>query len=505
MVPRRPMHRRLLVLLALALALAWGLWALPGSDPAPPPPGMPSSPGPAPVAGTDALRPPAADALVLRIDVTPRERFVPPPLPRVVGMRAGDGLQLPATIVAGPGAGFDTDGRERGAALVAFALPDGQVLRQVALQDGVTEVRFAARLLVHGTVRDGDGRPLGGAAVWFGEHDGDGKRREVVTDADGNYTAEVLAGDGVPFVATASGRAAQWRVVSVGVPPPRCDALLEAACVLDVQLAAQAVELSTARLFVVPTGQVGSALAQWPFFAQALTDGIPFDGNGRARVEDLPAGSTVGLLVRHPRAPLAAPRSVALRGGRVREIVPIEFGPTAWRGLVVDEAGEPLAGVLLWARDVSAQLDPGNSQRLLPPHLGLVGAFAASSGDDGAFVVGARAGPGSGLSLRALGRAGRDVPADVVEAGRPLVLPAWRGGAATLTVPPPRRGVAWVAHGYSGARALAADEPWVAALPHEGIFAVGIAAFVSDREVGRVVHEQVVATGPVTVAAPELP
>lgn len=499
------MHRRLLVLLALALALAWVLWALPGSEPAPPPPAGPPPSGPAPGAGTDALRSPAADALVLRIDVVPRERFVPPPLPRVVGVRVGDGLQLPATILAGAGAGFDTDGRERGAALVAFALPDGRVLRQVALHDGVTEVRFAARLLVHGTVRDGGGRPLGGAAVWFGEHDGDGNRREVVTDADGAYTAEVLAGDGVPFVVAAPGRAAQWRVVSIGVPPPRCDAVLEPACALEVQLAAHAVELATARLFVVPTGQVGSALAQWPFFVQALTDGVPFDANGRARVGDLPAGCTVGLLVRHPRAPLAGPRSVALRGDRVREIVPIEFGPSTWRGIVVDEAGGPLAGARLWARDVSVRLEAGGSQRLLPPNLGLVGAFAGSTDEDGAFVVGARVGPGSGLSLRAPGRAGRDVPAAAVEAGQPLVLPAWRGGQATLTVVPPRADVAWVVDGWSGTRTLAAGESWVAALPHEGLFDVGIAALVGGREVARVAHQAVVATGPVTVPAPELP
>lgn len=497
------MHRRLLVLLALvvALALAYGVWARAWDDPSPPP----TAPSPVLPAPSDDLAAPPADAIRLRIDVSPRERFVPPPAARVVGLRAPGGERVPATIVAGAGAGFDANAGDSGAALAAFLLPEGRVLRQVALRDGVTEVWFAARLVVHGTVRDGTGKPFPGAIVWFGEHDADGSRREFVTDADGSYTATVLAGDGVPFVVTAAGCAAQWRAVAVGMPPPRCDAVLERAAVLDVQLAATAVELATARLFVVPTGQVGSALAQWPFFVQALTDGFPFDDNGRARVADLPAGCTVGLLVCHPLAPLAAPRPVALRGERVREVVPVAFAATTWRGLVVDEAGDGLAGALLWARDVSMRLEPGNSQRLLPPNLGLPGAMATSSDRDGAFAVGAIGGPGAGLSLRAHGRAGRDLPAAVVESGQPLVLPAWHGGQATLVVPPPRRGVAWVVEGYSGTRALAPGETWIAALPHEGIFDVGIAAFLGDREVGRVVHKAVVATGPVTVVAPELP
>jgi hypothetical protein len=499
--------RRRSLLLAVVLLAAGGMWMATGGDVPEPPPGppplLPEPPTPTPDVAPP-LPPVAADTPRVHIEVTPRETFVAPPEPRVVGVRASDGSNVPASLLAGAGAGFDGSPRASGVALVAFEHHDGRVLRQVALRDGLVEVRFAARVGVSGRVAGPDGQMLPGATVWFGEHDHDGNRREVTTDAEGAYVGEALAGDGVPFVVRAPGFATQWRAVRVGMPSPVCDARLERACGLDVQLAATATELAAARVFVLPSSQVGSALAHWPFFGQAITGGYAVDDNGRAAIDDLPAAVTVELLVLHPRAVRGTPQPVVLKGERTRALVPLAFADETWHGSVVDEAGAPLADVSLWVHDGRRGLEPGSSQRLLPPHLGFVGAFAAATRADGTFTVGAAKGRQQ-LSLRAPGRAGRDVEAGVVAAGQPIVLPRWNGGNAVLTVRPPRAGAAWVVEGYAGARALAADEAWSAALPHEGLFDVVLTTWLGEREVARERHRDLAATGPVELAAPRLP
>jgi len=434
----------------------------------------------------------------------PLETFVAPPEPRVVGVLVSDGSSVKATLLAGAGAGFDGSPRASGVALVAFEHHDGRVLRQVALRDGLVQVPFAGRVGASGRVAGPDGQPLPGATVWFGEHDHDGKRREVTTDADGAYVGEPLAGDGVPFVVRAPGFATQWRAVRVGTPSPVCDARLERACGLDVQLAATAIELSSARVFVLPSDQVGTALANWPFFGQAITGGYAVDDDGRAAVDDLPAGVTVELLVLHPRAERGSPQPVVLKGARTRALVPLVFADQVLQGSVVDEAGAPLADVSVWVHDGRRRLEPGSSQRLLPPHLGFVGSFAAATRPDGTFTVGTAKVPQQ-LSLRAHGHAGRNVGSGVVGERQPIVLPRWNGGNAALTVLPPRPGTAWVVEGYAGPRSLAADEAWTAALPHEGLFDCVLTTWLGEREVARERHPALVATGPVELAAPRVP
>lgn len=511
------MQRRTALFLSLAAGvvatLAWVVSSLPEAPPplpvGPPPAGpVPPSPPSPPEARQDPAQLPA-DAIRVRIEVVAREQYVPPSPVRVQAVQAGDGRELPTQLLAGAGAGFDASPRAAGASLVAIEHDEGRVLRQVALSANETaRPTVGSRLVVQGTVRGADGKPVSGCRVWFGAFDRDGQRREVEPDETGAFRAEVPAGLGVPFVVRAPGHATMWRVVAVTAPPAPCDAVLARACVVEVQVAAQALAMHEARLFVVPRPAVATALAMWPFFEQVLGDGVPVDASGRALVEDLPAGGEVGLLVRHPRAALGAPTAVVLKGERVRAVVPLEFAATTWQAVVVDETGQPLPATSVWARSAGGSLAPGTSQRLLPPHLDLRGSFAGLSEAAGAFTVGAPAAAGAVLTLRRAGHAGRDLPWSPALAGTPLVLPAWRGGEVELRVLPPRAGTAWFAEcdlAGGGVDAVAADQAFRISLPHPGRFDLVLTTWVGKELRGSERHDGVHATGAVELAAPRLP
>lgn len=507
------MHRRTLLFFSLTavVAMASALWWLSSDSGAQTlqPGGGTGLQAPAPEPPRRAAPPPISSPGTprVRVEVIAKEKFVPPPPTRVQAVRAGDGVELPTALLAGAGAGFDVSPHVAGIALCAIHIEGARVLRQVVVTAGhVARPVIGAPLVVQGRVRDATGKPLVAAAVWFGESHVDGSRRQWTTDEEGAFAAEVPASRGVPFVVRKEGFAAWWRVVDVSVPPGPCDAVLAEGCTLDVGIAAAATGMEEARLFIVPGGHVSTALSQWPFLLQVLDDGYAIDANGHASVPELPQAGEIGIVVRHPRALRQPAHPVTLKGERARVTVPLQVAATEWRGSVVDDAGQPLAGVEVWARRSGRALAAGGSQRLLPPHLDELGTAAARTGPDGAFVVAAIDTPGSVLSLRASGHAGRDLAASSFAAGQALVLPAWRGGEPEFRLLPPRPGAAWdaetdLAGGLS--EAVAADTPWRVSLPHAGAFEFVVSTTVDGQVRGTQRFADVAVTGTIELASPK--
>lgn len=505
------MQRRTVLFLSLAAGLAivvvavsmWPDGGPPDVPHVPPQPAAPDTAVPAPRHQDPAPAP--AGAPLVRVEVTSRERYVPPSPLRVQAVRAGDRVELPTTLLAGAGAGFDAAPTAAGAALVRVAFGSGSVLRHVPLAPNeVARPTIGAPLVVRGKVLGPDSVPVPGARVWFGEFDAAGERREWPLDDEGAYEAQVPAGEGVPFVARAPGHATQYVVIAVAAPTSPWDATLARGCALDVQLAGMAASMERARVFVLPRGAVASGLAHWPFFEQTLRDGYAVDANGHATIDDLPASGEVTVVVHHPLARAPVSQVVLLKGERVRALVPIEFAASAWRGRIVDEAGEPRIGVDVWARYAGGSLEPSASQRFAPPHFETRGAWDRSDAN-GAFEVAAAGGGTPTLSLRHPHCAGRDIAWSSLRAGEPIVLPAWVGGEPELRLLPPRAGTAWFVEcdlGGGGRDAVAADQPWRVSVPYAGAFDVRLTTTVDGRAHGVEQRNGAAVTGTFELHAP---
>ncbi|HEX5051102.1 MAG TPA: carboxypeptidase-like regulatory domain-containing protein [Planctomycetota bacterium] len=482
-----------------AAALSIGTW--PASTELPS--GAPASPQPPAAEGPGREPPPASAAPRVRVEVRALERYVAPPPLRVQAVRLADAVELPTELLAGAGAGFDAGPPRPGLALVRIGYEAGSLLRQVPVVEAPVATSVGARIVCRGRVRDAGQKAVEGARVWLGEQDGEGHDRVVYTDADGVFELDAPAGDGVPFVVQAEGRASTWRAVTVAAPMRELDVTLQPAGRLEVQLAGTGQGIEAARLFVLPGATVSTEVAQYPFFLQVLTRGFAIDERGRALVADLPQGGQLGLFVQHARLAGTVAHAVVLAGRQTRAVVPFAFVPSLWRGRVVDTAGEPLAGVRVWSRPPGADLAPGGSPRLLPPHLEARGVCMAETDAEGGFEIGASAVPDAVLSLRMLGHAGRDVTWSTIGT-EPLVLPPWTGDEAAFRLLPPVAGIAWRAEcDLAGgiAAELAADRPWLVAFPHAGRFEVVVTTFVGDREARRS-FAGVDATGTVELPAP---
>lgn len=491
-----------------------GIWlALAGGPAVPPVPGETRPRATEPPPGETPALPvgsnPTAAAVGLRvlIDVTAHERYLPPSESRVAAFGA-DGAAWPAHVLAGAGAGFDTT-RPAGPALVQIDGPDRTIVRHVVMPaDEAIAYRALGSVAIEGTVRGPDGVPRRGARVWFGETRADGSRFEFETDASGAFVGEALGGRGVPFVVQAAGCVVHHAQLDPTEAVSSLEVTLQAACAVDLQLAGVAQELGRARLFVLPTTEVTTELAQWPFWLQTLAGGVPFDGGGRASVEGLPRSGAVRMWVAHPEAPAAAPVEVALKGERVRAIASIGFAANVLRGRLVDGDGAPVAGASVFAVPGTMALAPGAAPRLSPPHLEMRSACAAPSEADGSFAIGV---PGdrerARLILRAPGRAGRDLQIGDAAHG-PLVLPTWRGGEPEFTLAPPAPGEPWTAAtDLSGGvvEPLAADRPFRLSLPHAGRFTFVLRTFDGAVEVASRTLPDVPVTGPIELAAPPRP
>jgi hypothetical protein len=508
-----------LLFVAIAVLGGWLWWSsddvLPPPEPPPITPNQANSPSP-PVATPGPGAPQTPDPVPptgvrVRVEVLARERFVPPPVSRVLARQKVDGAPLPAHVLAGAGAGFDAaaTAANAGTALVAIDTGAGRAVRSVALTAGEPVVyEVAGSLAVRGTVRGADGLPLRDARVWFGEYGADGQRLEALTDATGEYELPVLAGPGVPCVVQAPGHAIAARTLVVAAPPPVVDVQLQPGCTIDVQVAGFARAMTTARAFVLPRGVVATELAQWPFWLQALDGGVALDAAGRASIPGLPRAGEVAVLVRHPEAPLGAGVPVVLKGERARASVPLAYAPSTRTGRVLDGERRPLAGAWLWAASGAVQLGDGNSQRLLPPHLEVRGT-ATTTAADGAFAIGL---PGDAANARVLvhcaGHAGREFEAGALVDGGELVLPAWVGGEPQFTLQPPAAGVAWTADcDLSGGvrERLDAGQSFRLSLPYAGRFSFVLTLFDGADVVAVRTLADVDVTGPIELESPKRP
>jgi len=455
----------------------------------------------------DSAVPVTAPALGLHVvvAVTSRETFLAPPAPRVAVHTVG-GAELPFTMLAGVGAGTSDDGARGGLALVTIAIEaGGQLVRQVDVPaNGTGRHVVGPRIVARGVVTDEQRRAIAAAHVWFGEFDGSGTRRFAITDDTGRFELDAPAGHGVPFVVEATGRASQWRAITVEAPSPELAVTMQPAGTLAVQLATLSTGTEAARLFVVPTGAVSTELAQYPFFLQSIDGGRVGATPGAFTIVDLPTSGTIGLVAVHPRAPITAPREVALQPAPQRIVLPLQQANGEWRGVVHDDAGEPIAGVNVWSHRRGRPLGGRASLRLLPPHLDATGCAYVATAADGAFAIGAADGDEPVLSLRATGRAGRDL-AWPLPNDAPIVLPAWRGGEPSFRLAPPRPGTPWIAATdlSGGVRAqLAADQPWVVSFPAPGRYDLVLTTKDGDTVLGSRTDRDVVVTGPVDLEPP---
>jgi len=497
------MQRRTAVILTLAVVGAAALAVATLRPPAVAPIEVAPTPVVAPAPSPRPADAPTAADLRVQVEVRLRERLLPPPSPRVEVLDVVDhGMPLPARVLAGVGVGAADDASAAGAALVAVAhtIP-GELLRQANVPAGGTaQLRVGGRRLVRGRVLGPDGAPAFGAHVWLGESNAEG-RREFVTDADGRYEADVPSGYGVPFVVQAPGCATQARVLDIGEGAV-ADARLAAGCALTVQVVAIAEAMDAARVFVLPTAEVGSDVAQWPFWLQALAGGAVVAAEG-AVIDGLPRNAEIAVVVAHPLAPRMAPQTTRLKGDRPRAVVALPaFLPRRLAGRVVDADGQPLAGAEVEVGAASPR-SRALAPRLAPDAAVARGVVAATSAADGGFLVGVSAGDDLVVRVRAAGHAGRAVPMRELVDGAAIALPPWRGGEPRFVLLPPRAGVAWAAQAdLAGgiAAELAADAPWAVSLPEPGRYDFVCTTTEPGREPIRHVLADVVVTGPATLA-----
>lgn len=496
------------LLIAVVLAAAGVMVWLRADDEPPVLIGGPHSEAPPLHAEVPATGPPltaTTNGLHVFVSVMQREAFVAPPAPRVV-VRTGGGADLWFAVLAGVGAGASDDAVRGGLTLISIAIDAGaRLLRQVDVPaNGVGMHVVGPRIVAAGFVKDDQQRAIVGAHVWFGESDSSGTRREAITDDAGRFELDTPAGPGVPFVVQAAGHASQWRVLTIEPPSPELAVMLQPATTVTVQLATLSTGTDAARLYVVPNGAVSTELAQYPFFLQSVDGGHVADAPGAFTIADLPHSGTIGIVAIHPRAAIAAPRDVVLKNVAQRVVLPAPQSAGDWRGAVVDDDGQPLADVRVWSHPRARSFGGKPSLRLLPPHLDAIGCHFTATGSDGTFTIGAIAGDEPTLSLRAAGRAGRDLAWPLANSA-PIVLPTWRGGEPSFRLSPPRAGTPWSAACdlSGGLRAeIAADQPWVVSFPAPGRYDVVLTTKNGDTVLGSRTDRDVVVTGPVELASP---
>ena len=381
------------------------------------------------------------------------------------------------------------------------AIDGGFVVRQGAVAAaGRSEVRIGSSLTVSGSVRDEQGTALVGARVWFGELDAEGRTRHLRTDEEGRFSTAIRGGDGVPLTAWAEGYAATWRPVRVSVDDKRDFAItLSKGRELRYQLAGAATAVELAEVFVAPAAQVGAQLSRYPFFLQGLVGGAAIDATGRGLTAFLPERGELSLAVLHPLVAIQRHQEVELSRQREPCVVPLEFRPE-WRVRLIDEAGAGIAGGRALLRPEARAVTASGGLRLLPPILDARGCHGATADAEGRMLL-ARPVAGDVLALRAAGYAGRDLTIGE-ELPEAVTLPRWQGGEPSIVLQPPIAGQVWRAEfdlsgGVTLDREPGADA--VVSLPHAGRFDLVVITFHGEREVGRRVLENVVATGPVTI------
>lgn len=435
------------LLLLLAFAATWFFWPT-GDEPVPDPgagagrSGQPATAGPASSSSASAV-PAGTPRVELRWTVL---QGLAPPLAddRLAVTRGGRVTPETLVIVAGNGTGLLARDERDGRALVAIDTHDRRRLHRIVAYDPNVPltVELGTPVPVHGHVIDDQGAPIAGARVHACEGR-DGGFDAATTDAAGAFTLPVTAGVGVPLVASASGRADGHLVIDALGDVADLTMTLAPEAVVEVQLQAHARELEAAQVFVVPTAEPTTELLRYPAFLSALRGGVPTDALGRCVLHGLPRGSTVGLVVQHPLAALAAPVTVILQQATTTASLPLELLPEL-TGRVVDPAGAPLAHALVVARAAGRGVRAGAAaRRLMPALLDAEGCAVAVCDVDGRFRVG-RVGRGAcALAIRSFDLAGVDLALADGQAPGDVAVPRWVPSPHLLRVTPPVADQAW--------------------------------------------------------------
>ncbi len=335
--------------------------------------GAPATAAPTAPAG-DA---PAADEAV-RVWVRVEPRYLLQAAQRRIDVRRhGAPLEVDAEIVAGEG--LFARGAPVGPSLVRVMAPGAEAYRRTDTgDDGVLRVELGPPGRITGRVVDDVAQPVVDAEVWCG----DATERTVRTDDDGRFEAWVAAGDGVPIVVRARGKA--WKARFLDVPPSGADAgvfvlMAEAAC--TVRAAGPRQTLAQAQAFVVPTAEQSVELLQYPFFAQGWWASQQPGDDGRAAIPGLPVEVEVGLLVVGPLLARGAPAKARLRREHnFVDVLAVERPSLRVQALALDGSPVPavrvqLLGSGLGQDEALAPLSPS----LLPPR----GAASGWTGADG--------------------------------------------------------------------------------------------------------------------------
>ncbi|MFT4513180.1 MAG: hypothetical protein ACI89X_002614 [Planctomycetota bacterium] len=467
---------------------------------------------------TGSLGPVSPDDPHVRIIVTSKEQFVPPPHAKPLILTADgvprpsaplavtvDRMPLYAEVLAGVGAGFDADHNRRGVALISIEFDGGRLLRQIAVDPSApSPARVGARVVLRGKVLDVGQKPIPGATVWLGELAADGSERVFAVDEESAFEADVPAGAGVPFVVRAPGFASIWRTIRVAPISPVLTEILHPATSLSIQLASRADRMQSVRIFVLPRAPVSTGVSQWPFFRQCLSGGYTVNDKGQAVIDDLPQHGTVGVVVRHPLAASGRAMAAKLTAQPVRVTVPVAFAAGRQIGVVADTDGNAIASASVWLRSPNQRLQGAPSSRLLPPHLGVRDVCFAATDPSGQFEIGLLDEEQLVLSVRAMGYAGRDVSPEAFQ-NTEVVLPAWIHGEAALRIQPPTAGEAWrvsINLGDGITENCAADVPFVIVLPHAGRFDVAMVVEVDGKPRGDRDVKDLMVTGPIDLVTP---
>lgn len=385
----------LLLALAAAVAVASGWFDAPDRGPAPAAgdagDGAPAE-RPDDVAGRDPTRAPLPAATRLWITATTIAGLAPSPVPQFVVHQAGQPTGFEVELLAGLGAGWPRAAIAAGSALVRIRPPrerdDGtRFVRRVEVEDArePVVVELGGEVECRGVVRDGAGAPIAGASVYVGAID----RPQAVTDDEGRYLVPVaIGGAGLPIVVVADGFCSTHRFVHAPLGVAELDFVLQPGGTLTVRLVGPGAALPGANVQALPGPEATTEVQQFPWFLPAATAAVAIDGT--ASIAGLPRGAPLRVVARGPLLPATAPQEIVLQGPSAQATVAVTARPLVHRGIAVDRAGEPLAGVdvlcLRQGDGVAPRVPP---RRLLPLDVFATGATVARTGPDGAFAIGA--------------------------------------------------------------------------------------------------------------------
>ncbi|MHC5063514.1 MAG: carboxypeptidase-like regulatory domain-containing protein [Planctomycetota bacterium] len=325
-------------------------------------------------------------------EVRARARLLPPgsdeDLP--LSLSYGEG-EFPAELSVLAGAWSVPGAAGPGPQLLCLTLPAGNSIYRVhelpAPGGPSSQLELSGPVVLRGRVLDQNGAALIQARVWAGRSDAAGRLLWTDCDEDGSFELALdHGGAGIPIVAQAKGYASRYRVIpSQAAAKTLLDFNLEAAVRLEVQLAAILDDPLAGRLFLRPAAGE-TRLRDYPFFLHGLESGLALDDKARCRIEDLPGGVEVELVLSHAQAILPAPEKIRLTGRPKRYILQAPAAALI-RGRVLDDEGDSVAGASLRCLQGRALISKRLANALLPAGALWPSGSLAFSGPEGDFAL----------------------------------------------------------------------------------------------------------------------